>query len=139
MSYLIGWVNMILFNTRRTLNCIIYYFIGVMFMLVMSGIDTLLSKEVSIPKICMTIRYWKVSIPELGIEIRHWKESIPGIGIEIGYRKVLIPGKGIEIGYRKVSIPNLFSIPRISLLKFVVTSLKFHFFKLHWTILIDFD
>ena len=64
----------------------------------MSGIadidtsDTLVSKEVSIPKIRIAMRYRNVLIPELGIEIR--------------YRKVSIPGKGIEIGYRKVSIPK---------------------------------
>ena len=57
-----------------------------------TGIDTLVSKEVSIPKIGIMMRYRKVSIPNPGIEIR--------------YRKVSIPGKGIEIGYRKVSIPK---------------------------------
>ena len=57
-----------------------------------AGIDTFVSKEVSILKIGIVMRYQKVSILELGIEIR--------------YRKVSIPGKGIEIGYRKVSIPK---------------------------------
>ena len=57
-----------------------------------SGIDTLVSKEVSILKIGIAMRYRKVSIPELGIETR--------------YRKVWIPGKGIEGGYQKVSIPK---------------------------------
>ena len=57
-----------------------------------TGIDTLVWKEVSIPKISIAMKYRKVSIPELDIEIR--------------YRKVSIPGKGIEIGYRKVSIPK---------------------------------
>ena len=52
------------------------------------GINTLVSKEVSIPKIGITIRYRKVSIPELGIKMRYRKVSIPGKGIEIGYRKV---------------------------------------------------
>ena len=58
-----------------------------------AGTDTLVSKEVSIPKIGIVMRYRKISIPELGIEIR--------------YRKVSIPGKGIKMGYRKVSIPKL--------------------------------
>ena len=51
----------------------------------------LVSKEVSIPKIGIAIRYRKVSIPKLGIEIRCQKVSIPGTGIEIGHRKVSIP------------------------------------------------
>ena len=55
-----------------------------------TGINTLVSKEVSIPTIGIAMRYRKVSIPELGIKMR--------------YRKVSIPGKGIEIGYGKVSI-----------------------------------
>ena len=46
------------------------------------GIDSLVSKE--------------VSIPEPGIEIRYRKVS-----------KVPIPGRAIKIGYRKVSIPKL--------------------------------
>ena len=58
-----------------------------------SGIDILVSKEVSVPQIGIAMRYRNVSIPELGIEIR--------------YRKVLIPGRGMEKGYRKVSIPEL--------------------------------
>ena len=36
-----------------------------------TGIDTLVSKEVSIPKIGIAMRYRKVSIPEFGIEIRY--------------------------------------------------------------------
>ena len=36
-----------------------------------TGIDTLVSKEVLIPKIGISMRYRKVSIPELGIEIRY--------------------------------------------------------------------
>ena len=44
-----------------------------------AGIDTLVLKEVSIPK----------------------------IGIARRYRKVMIPGPGIEQGYRKVLIPKL--------------------------------
>ena len=36
-----------------------------------AGIDTLVSKEVLIPKIGMEVRYQKVSIPELGTEIRY--------------------------------------------------------------------
>ena len=55
-----------------------------------TGIDTLVSKEVSIPKIGITMRYGKVSIPELGIELRYRKVSIPGNGTEIGYPKVSI-------------------------------------------------
>ena len=58
-----------------------------------TGIDTLASKEVSIPKSGIATRYQKVSIPELGIKIR--------------YRKVSIPGKGIEMGYPEASIPKL--------------------------------
>ena len=50
-----------------------------------AGIDTLLSKEVSIPKIRIVMRYRKVSIPELGIEMRYCKVPIPGKGIKIGY------------------------------------------------------
>ena len=38
-----------------------------------TGIDTLVSKEVSIPIIGIARRYQKVSIPELGIEIRYRK------------------------------------------------------------------
>ena len=57
-----------------------------------TSIDTLVSKEGSIPKIGIAMGYRKVSIPELDIEIR--------------YRKVSIPRKGTEIGYRKVSIPK---------------------------------
>ena len=80
-----------------------------------TSIDTLVSKEVSIPKICIAIKYRKVSIPELGIKIR--------------YRKVSIPGKGIEIGYRKVSIPKLVfdTLFYFSPLKSIVRSLKIHF------------
>ena len=44
-----------------------------------AGIDTSVSKEVSIPK----------------------------IGNAMMYQKVLIPGRGIEIGYPKVSIPKI--------------------------------
>ena len=47
-----------------------------------TGIDTLVSKEVSIPKIDIAMRYRKVSIPEMGIEIRYRKVSIPRKGIE---------------------------------------------------------
>ena len=64
------------------------------------GIDTLVSNEVSIPKIGIAVRYRKVSIPELGIEIR--------------YRQVSIPGTGIEVGLRKVSIPKLVPVPHFS-------------------------
>ena len=43
-------------------------------LLVMSGIagiDTMVWKEVSIPKIGIAMGYQKVSIPEIGIEIRY--------------------------------------------------------------------
>ena len=55
------------------------------------GIDTLVTKEVSILKIGIAMGYQKVSIPELCMEIRFWKLSIPRRWIEIGYRKVSIP------------------------------------------------
>ena len=64
-----------------------------------AGIDTLVLKEVSIPKFSIAMRYRKVSIPELGIEIRYQKVSIPGKGIEIGYRKVSIPKFVFDTSY----------------------------------------
>ena len=68
-----------------------------------TGINTFLPKEVSIPKIGITLTYRKVSIHELGIESRYREVSIPGRGIEIGYRKVskakLVPllNLGLEV------------------------------------------
>ena len=58
-----------------------------------AGIDTLVSKEVPIPKMGIAMRYRKVSIPELGIEI--------------GYQKVSIPQRDNKIRYRKISITKL--------------------------------
>ena len=62
-------------------------------------IDTLLSKEVSIPKIGIVMRYRKVSIPEPGIEIKYRKVSIPGRGIKIGYQKVSISKFVVDTSY----------------------------------------
>ena len=56
-----------------------------------TGIETLVSKEVLIPKICIAMRYQKVLIRELDMEVRYPKVSKPGTGIEIGYQKVSIP------------------------------------------------
>ena len=64
-----------------------------------TGTHTLVSKELSIPKIGIAMRNRKVSIPELGIEIRYRKVSIPGKGIEIGYRKVQIPEFVFDTSY----------------------------------------
>ena len=55
------------------------------------SIDSLVSKEVSIPKFGIAMRYRKVSFPQLGIEMRYRKVSIPGRDIEIGYRRGAIP------------------------------------------------
>ena len=51
-----------------------------------AGVDNLVLKQVSIPKIRIAITYRKVPIPELGIKLRYQKVWIPGRGIEIGYR-----------------------------------------------------
>ena len=64
-----------------------------------TGIDTLVSKEVSIPEIGIGMRYPKLSIPELGIKIRYRKVSIHGKGIKIGYQKVLIPKFVFDTSY----------------------------------------